>query len=325
MMTALPSREAPAAPAGSAHAYHELGREGAVLFDRLRQRLETFLSRLPDKPEETPDSALRCLWHLAHGTALSADAATLQPLPPLTGPMESVLNGLIERRLAGVPLAHLCGRQRFLGLELLAGPQALIPRRETELLGLAAVDALQQRLADSREAVTAMDICTGSGNLAVAMAKSDPRVRVLAADLSEAAVELAQRNVDHLGLRGQVELRVGDLLAPFDAPEFHGTVDVLTCNPPYISTKKLEVMPSEIIQFEPREAFDGGALGVGIMLRLIREAPRWLRQGGWLLFEVGHGQGAAAGQRLARSDAYDSIRSLTDAGGEVRALMARRR
>jgi release factor glutamine methyltransferase len=115
-----------------------------------------------------------------------------------------------------------------------------------------------------------------------------------------------------------------DLLQPFDEARFHHSADVVTCNPPYISSKKLEQMPSEIISFEPRLAFDGGALGVKILQRTIREAPQFLRSGGWLLFEVGLGQGPAVMQRLASTTGYSQVRGVADVEGQTRVVVARR-
>jgi release factor glutamine methyltransferase len=301
-----------------------IGAADLVLFERIRGRLAHALQTLPDKPEETPDSTLRCLWHLASGTPLSPDKAVEVPLLPLDANMQVLLERLVEQRTSGVPLAHLSGRQRFMGLELLASPQALIPRRETELLARAAIDTLRDQILSVQAHATAMDACTGCGNVAVALAHSDPRVKVYAADLSADAVDLARCNVEHLALGAQIELRVGDLLAPFDEPQFHGTVDLITCNPPYISTKKMETMASEIIGHEPRLAFDGGALGVRILQRLIRDAPKLLRAGGWLLFEVGLGQGPAVMQRMSGTGDYGQTSGITDRDGQVRAVIARR-
>src|SRR5207253_2596570 len=108
-----------------------------------------------------------------------------------------------------------------------------------------------------------------------------PSAKVFASDLSEAAVELARRNAHHLHLARQVEFRVGDLLQPFNGAARVGPADLLTCNPPYISSAGVERMPAEIAAHEPRLAFDGGPLGIGILMRLVREAPSFLRAGGW--------------------------------------------
>ena len=283
----------------------------------LAQRLQT----LPDKPEETVDATLRTLWQLAAGQALSVEAAMRTALAPLDAAGESRLNALIEQRLSGIPLAHLSGRQHFMGLEMLAGKEALIPRAETELLGTAALQVLRE-LAASKDDVTVVDVCTGSGNLALALAHHEPRARVFAADLSTEAVDLARRNALHLGLGQRVELRVGDLLEPFNQPEFHGQVDLLVCNPPYISSKKVDTLTDEIGGFEPRLAFDGGPLGIAILNRVIREAPLYLRPGGWLAVEVGLGQAAAMVKRMQNTGTYRSVKALTNHVGEPRAVLA---
>ncbi len=300
--------------------------QASPLFTTRLAHLTAALQTLPDKPEETAESALQALWHLAAGQPLSVDVAALTPLPDLNDDQHGALDRWIEQRVSGTPLAHLTGRQQFMGLELLAGPQALIPRRETELLAQAAVAKLRQ-LADAQapQTVVAMDVCTGSGNLALALAHGEPRARVFAADLSEDAVALAQRNVDHLGLQERVQVRAGDLLAPFDTPEFHAQVDLLVCNPPYISSGKVETMPTEIMAFEPRLAFDGGPFGIRILQRLMREAPRYLRPGGWLAFEVGLGQGPAVLQWLQKAGHFDPAECVLDAQVQVRAILARRK
>jgi release factor glutamine methyltransferase len=288
-------------------------------FDQFVQKVAAGLSALPDKPEETPDAALRALWHLAANNPLSVQAAATTPLPDLDPAAHSRLAELIAQRLAGMPLAHLTCRQQFMGLELLAGREALIPRVETELLGFAALATLRNL---KQDAPTVVDVCTGSGNLALALAHFESRARVFASDLSPDAVTLARRNAHHLGLGERLEVREGDLLAPFDTPEFHARIDLLVCNPPYISSKKVDSMPSEIIGFEPRLAFDGGPLGIKILQRLIREAPRFLRSGGSLAFEVGLGQGPALLKRLSSNDGFRRVRTVEDQNGEIRAILA---
>ena len=294
-----------------------------ALFRDMNIRLTTGLSLLPDKPEETSDNTLRALWHAAANTPVSVQKAGALPLPALDAGGVERLQTLIAQRVAGIPLAHLTGRQHFMGLELLVGKEALIPRLETELLGRAALDVLQS-LATGRDELIVVDVCTGSGNLALALASHVPQARVFGADLSDEAVALAQRNARHLGLQERVEFRAGDLLAPFDEPAFHDRLALLVCNPPYISSKKVDNMPSEIIGHEPRLAFDGGPLGIRIVERLTREAPRFLRAGGFLIFEVGLGQGPALMRRLAANKSYLSLKSFADTAGEIRVILAGR-
>jgi release factor glutamine methyltransferase len=167
-----------------------------------------------------------------------------------------------------------------------------------------------------------IDVCAGSGNLAFAVAHHVPGAEVHAADISAEALALAARNREHLDLP-RVELRCGDLLAPFGA-DFDGKVDLVMCAPPYILSAKVEHMVQEISAHEPRLAFDGGPLGVSILLRLLEESPRLLCAGGWLAFEVGLGQGQAMQRRLLRDPHYDAVRALADERGDLRVILARR-
>ena len=288
----------------------------ATRLERLRQAWHPN----PDKSEESPANTLLALGWTAAGMPLSAVAASTAGEPPeLDATALQRLDELVARRIAGVPLAHLTGRQHFLGLELEAGPQALIPRTETEQLARAAIE-----LAREAGATLAIDACTGSGNLALALAHHVPGLAVQAADLSAEAVALARRNAAMLGLGDRVSFSEGDLLAPFDAPRLHSRVDLIVCNPPYISSGKVAAMAPEIAEHEPRLAFDGGALGVSILTRLMHEAPRLLRPGGWLAFEVGSGQGTAMARRLRNDGAWDQVRECSDAQGAVRVVLARR-
>lgn len=292
------------------------------LFERMLARLAEGLKVLPDKPEETPESALRALWHSAAGHPCSATAAMRRPLPPIEASPAAVtaLERLVQRRLLGEPLAYLTGRQHFMGLEMLSAPGALIPRAETELMARAAVELLH----GMRGEPLAVDVCTGSGNIAYAMAWDVPRARVMGGDISDEALALARENGRLLGLGDRLEFRRGDMLAPFDEPALKGRVDLITCAPPYIQSVKVGAMAPEIAAHEPREAFDGGPLGVTLLMRLVEEAPWILRAGGWLAFEVGKGQGPAMSRRLQRDGNYDQVRELVDADDVVRALLARR-
>ncbi len=300
----------------------QLPPEMQALYTECELSLRQRLALLPDKPEESPESTLRVLWHLAAGFPRSVAAASEHAIGPLPEGGPESLRDLIRQRLAGTPLAHLSGRQRFMGLEMLASPDALVPRAETELLGFAALDALKT-IAPDRSTLTVIDVCTGSGNLALAIASMEPRARVWAADLSIEAVELGRRNAEHVKLANRVTFMAGDLLAPFDSADFHGRVDMIICNPPYISSGKVDTMADEIIAHEPRLAFDGGPLGVSVVTRLIREAPRYLRPGGWLCFEVGLGQSRGVRQRLAQQGTFDDIREIADAHSNPRVLVAR--
>lgn len=290
-------------------------------FATLRDDVAQRVGFLPDKPEETPESTVRALWLLAAGQPVSPEKAATLELPPLSGDQSEQLKRLIEKRVSGIPLAHITQRQCFTGLEMLAGAAALIPRKETELLALAAIEKAWQ-IVNERGACKVIDVCTGSGNIALAVAHHVPVATVFAADLSEEAVALARHNARHLHLEQRVEFRAGDLLQPFESAAFMGQVDLLTCNPPYISSAGLERMPREISLHEPTLAFDGGPLGIGILMRLVREAPRFIRPGGWLAFEVGLGQGPGLLKRMQGNTSIKEVIGVNDTSGAIRTLLA---
>ncbi|WP_374454032.1 class I SAM-dependent methyltransferase [Nocardioides sp.] len=289
-----------------------------ALFERHLARLEAEVSILPDHPEETPDSTLRALWSTAAGRPLSVQAAADQALEPLTPEGERLLAALVERRITGSPLAHLTGRQSFMGVELLAGPEALVPRVETEILGRTALDLVRRT-----EGSLVIDLCTGAGNLAAGLAVVEPGVMIHAADLSTAAVGLARANMLFIDAADRVQVHEGDLFDALPA-SLHGTADVVICNPPYISSAKVGEMPAEISEHEPRLAFDGGSLGLSIVGRLVQEAPTWLRPGGWLCFEIGLGQGPYWQKRVLRFPGWAEVGSVEDDEGNVRVVTARR-
>lgn len=289
------------------------------LFNELVNEAESKLTQLEDKPEETAVATVAALWNFATGSSLSAESAIETDLPELTDVMVDKLKSLFVERLSGIPLGHLTERQRFMGVEMLADKRALIPRKETELLGQLGLEAIEEAKKKSSE-VLVIDVCTGSGNLACAFAKKNSDVKVFAADLSEEAVELAKMNANFIEVKDNTEFRSGDLLEPFNSDDFLGKVDVLTCNPPYISTKKLEEMPGEIISHEPEMAFNGGSFGINILGKLSKEAKRYLKDGGYFCMEVGLGQGPGMIKMFERTGIFKLVKTLADKNDNIRAM-----
>src|SRR5262245_26635112 len=151
------------------------------------------------------------------------------------------------------------GRQKFLGIDLLCGPGALVPRLETELLGTAAIE-----LGKSLEEPHVIDMCCGAGNLACAIASHLPSSRVWASDLTDGCVEWTRRNVTALHLASRVAVVQGDLFAGLAGQSLEHSIDIIVCNPPYISSSRLAGDRAALLQHEPREAFDGGPYGLSI-------------------------------------------------------------
>lgn len=298
--------------------------ELSVMFQSLLGRFPADWTSLPDKPEETPAETLRALWFAAAGMPRSLPAARSAPLPPLSDAQAEVLEQLLSRRLAGAPLAHLTGWVAFLGLDFLAAPAAMIPRRETELLGRTAIELLRATPGGSSP-LRVLDLCTGSGNLALAIARQVPAAAVWGADLSESAIDLARRNARHHRLEQRVTFHAGDLFTPFEQPCFQRSFHMVVANPPYLTTAKALDLPPEIHDFEPRMAFDAGPFGLNIYTRLLTDAPRFLQPAGWLCFEVGLGHGSYLSRAARRAGVFHEVREIPNASGEVRAIAAQLR
>ena len=220
-------------------------------------------------------------------------------------------------------MEYILGRATFMGLALSCTADTLIPRQETELLVGVALDLIRERQQAKRD-LTVVDIGTGCGNIAVAIALNTEHTRVLASDISADAVEVARANVMAHGLQERVTLLCGDLLAPFQTPEFEGQVDVVVCNPPYIPTSSLAKLDPQIVDHEPTIALDAGSYGLDIFRRLIAEAAPVLRPAGALVFEIGAGQERLVQRLFQRSGAYENVQGHDD-GTQVRVFSALKR
>ena len=219
--------------------------------------------------------------------------------------------------------AYRAGTRTFMGVELLVAPGALVPRPETELLGRTAQRLLQEIPGGGGErAVTIIDMCCGSGNLACGLAATDTRLRVYAADLTDGCVDLARRNVRHLALEGRISVHQGDLFAAFGGIDLGGAVDMVVCNPPYISTARLGKDRVSLLEQEPVEAFDGGPYGLSIHQRVIKDAPGYLKVSGRLLFEMGLGQERQLKLLFDRARIYKDVNFVNDESGRPRVAVA---
>ena len=217
--------------------------------------------------------------------ALATDRVKLivESQRPLEPAELSRYRDLIKRRRSGEPIAYILGRREFFGLQFRVDRRALIPRPDTEAL-------LEVALARTREHYmfgNALDLCTGSGCVAIAFAKQRPTWRVTALDASEEAIALAVENATRLGAVFGIRFGVGDLTAPLAESE---RFDVITANPPYIPSADIASLDPGIRDFEPRAALDGGADGLAIVRRVVTESAPRLVPGGILAVEVQYDQ-----------------------------------
>ena len=221
-------------------------------------------------------------------------------------------DGLIGRRAAREPLQHLTGTAYFRHVELAVGPGVFVPRPETELLAGWAIEQ-----AESLASPVVVDLCTGSGAVAKAIADEVPAATVHAVELDEAALPWAERNLAGTG----VDLREGDMATAFD--DLAGTVDVLTCNPPYIPLDAWESVAPEARDHDPHLALFSGRDGLDAIRVLERRAAVLLRPGGVVGFEHADAQGESAPAVFSGTGRWSDVRDHADLAGRARFTTAR--
>ncbi|MFN3762142.1 MAG: peptide chain release factor N(5)-glutamine methyltransferase, partial [Anaerolineae bacterium] len=243
---------------------------------------------------------------LAHVTGLTRTALLAHPERPLTADEQAHYQDLLARRRAGVPLPYLTGRIEFCGLEFIVTPEVLIPRPETETL-------VERALA--RDPRTVVDVGTGSGCVAVALAVRLPRARVYATDLSRAALRVAAINAHRHGVADRIHFLQADLASPLKGP-----VDLVVSNPPYVAEEEWASLPESVREHEPRLALDGGPGGLRVIRRLLADAARLLCPGGAVLVEIGAAQGPAVAALARAAFPKAQVRVHPDLAGRDRIL-----
>jgi release factor glutamine methyltransferase len=246
---------------------------------------------------------------LAHVLGTSRTRLKSHPQEARTESEREAYCALVARRAAGEPAAYLTGTKEFWSLRLTVAPDVLVPRPETELL-------VERALALRREAEGRIaDLGTGSGAIAVALGREQPGWRLVATDVSVAALAIARRNAADLGVRN-VEFLAGSWFAPLEGRRF----ELIVSNPPYVAEG--DPVLSSALRYEPRGALGGGADGLAAVREIVRAAPLHLARGGWLLLEHGARQAAQVARELVVRG-FTHVRSHRDLAGHERATEAR--
>jgi len=191
---------------------------------------------------------------------------------------------LIERRALGEPIQYITGRQEFFGLEFEVNENVLIPRPETEILVEAAIEILREK-----ENPYFCDVGTGSGCIPISILANLENAKAVAVDISSGALAVARKNAEKHRVAERIEFYESDVLAVFKNPKF----DLIVSNPPYIPNKDLSVLPREVREHEPHAALFGGDVGTEIITQLLMDAPKFLIENSYLMFEIGFAQGEA--------------------------------
>ncbi|MCF8061245.1 MAG: peptide chain release factor N(5)-glutamine methyltransferase [Deltaproteobacteria bacterium] len=229
---------------------------------------------------------------------------------------------LVRRRAGREPLQYICGRQEFWSLDFEVGPGVLIPRQETELLVEKALDLHREGALSGGGRPRVLDLGTGSGILAVCMAREIETARVWASDLSGEALDRARRNARSHGLDARIAWVQGDLFSPF-RPAGGKRFDLILANPPYVPEEELEGLAPEVRDHEPTQALNGGPGGMDVVRRILRESPAFLSTGGWLLMELDPRQVDEALETAGAAEAYDRMEAIRDNSRRFRAISAR--
>lgn len=251
---------------------------------------------------------------------LGCDRAYLfaHPERNLTAEEQTRYQEALAERARGVPAQYITGHQEFWGMDLIVTPAVLIPRPETEHL----IETVLALAADKKRSpgknLRILDVGTGSGCIALALAKEFPQAEIHAIDLSDAALEIARANAARHGLERRVTFHQADLLAGFDLRDF----DFVVSNPPYVGESEEDQVQLEVRKFEPRSAVFAGHEGTEVIARLIPQAQSALRTGGWLVLEV---SGSIAGRVQKLLSGWDEVRAIPDLQSIPRIVQARKR
>jgi release factor glutamine methyltransferase len=233
----------------------------------------------------------------------------------------ALFEGWIDRRARREPLQYILGNQEFWGLEFDVTPDVLIPRPETELVVESAVKAVKS--ADSQ--TTIVDLCTGSGCIAISLAKELGDTRIFAVDTSSRALAVARGNARKHGVSDRIRFLEGDLFEPLGELDLRGRVDVITANPPYIRSDDLSQLQPEVRDYEPEIALKAGPDGTEVQHRIIENAPGFLKKNGVLIMEMGMGQAQALKTIPEKTGSYATIEILKDLAGIERVIVARKK
>jgi release factor glutamine methyltransferase len=229
----------------------------------------------------------------------------------------SAFRNFVTRRLQWEPVAYITGRKEFWSLTLEVNKDVMIPRPDTEVI-VEEILNIAKKIESNR--IKILDIGTGSGAIAIALAKEIHDSSIVATDISLAALDVARRNACSLGVQNQIDFRQGDLLEPVE-----DIFDIIVSNPPYIGAREYEELPNGVRSFEPREALFAGESGLEFYEKLIYQAADHLKKNGWLLLEIGARQEKDVRRIMEASGLYDNMEMRCDYTGLPRVIKARRK
>ena len=258
--------------------------------------LDTAEKRLAENDVDTPRLDAEVL--ISHVLNCARADLYTQRERRLTPKQQKLIKEHMERRAAGEPVAYITGTKEFWSIPIRVTPDVLIPRPETELVVERALEIVGKK--DRR--VDILDLCTGSGCIAAALATELPQAQITVTDVSKKAIEMAKRNLSFA--KGRVHFHIGDLFEALPKPQ---AFDLITANPPYVPTSHKRYLPREIADREPEIALYAGKSGLDFMARIIEDGSRFLKPGGWLVMEMGLGQTAKLQRSAEQFGGYGQV------------------
>jgi release factor glutamine methyltransferase len=284
------------------------------VIDKLREVTQC----LKDKGIQYPEKEAEIL--ITHGLNIST-VEIYRDNPSINPAQIQRVDSIVKRRLRHEPLQYILGYEEFLGLKLVVGPGVLIPRPETEFMAEYAI----KTLITHHSSLNILDLCTGTGCLALAIAKEFPDFKVYGTDISDIAINYANINLEINHIKNVRFLR-GRLFQPLreifnDSCSFEG-FDLIILNPPYIKTTEIKNLQPEIREWEPLIAIDGGSDGLDFYREIIPDARCFLKDQGLIMMEVGEGQSSSV-IKMLESSGYEGIESIKDYAGIERIVKAR--
>ena len=239
------------------------------------------------------------------------------PEMQITKTKQADFKKLVTRRLKWEPVAYITGRKEFWSFTLEVNQDVLIPRPDTEVIVEEALSICKTQAFDKP---FILDIGTGSGAIALALAKELPQAKIVATDISPRALTLALKNARRLGLESSLKFCLGDLFESVD-----GIFDIIVSNPPYIADQEYQELPAGVKDYEPRQALWAGQTGMEFYEKLIYQSKNHLKENGWILLEIGAKQGESVRSMMESAGVYDRIDMRADYAGMPRVIKGRKR
>ncbi|MBI1911127.1 MAG: peptide chain release factor N(5)-glutamine methyltransferase [Deltaproteobacteria bacterium] len=282
----------------------------------IRTALQEAIKKL--EAARVPDAKAEAEFLLTHLLFLKRHELFLDPERQLTKKESELWNSFIERKANREPSQYIIGETEFYGYRFKVTPDVLIPRPETELL----VEEAIKTASSFKGEINIVDLCTGSGCIAIAVAKEIKSSNVFATDISAGALKVAAENAKLNSITERVSFFEGDLFKPLEGTGLENKIHLILSNPPYVSTKDKEILEPEVRDFEPASALLAGDNGLEFYRRIILEAPLYLLSGGYLIMELGYGQADLVRSMAEENGRFASIEVKKDYSGIERVFKA---